>query len=371
VKLFAGRDKEIKIAEPEREKAVKLGIRNKFIASLFWILPSLVEDLLLVVVILASVWSHILGLASVAELAFAITVYEMLSGMIWRMAWGLPDVLDTYSTAREAYRKIIRPIEIKDMPGAADFKVGPGRIKISRVSFDYGKKKGDVLQNLSLDIKPGERVGLVGMSGSGKTTLANLIMRLYDPKAGKIEIDGQDIRHVTQDSLHRAIAFIPQDSILFHRSLAENIGYGKDNAKRSEIIRAAKHAGAHEFIMAAPKKYDTLVGDRGIKLSGGQRQRIAIARAIIKDAPILIMDEATSALDSETEQIIQKSFDDLSHGKTTIVIAHRLSTLRHMNRIVVMSKGKIVESGTHAELLKRKGQYAKLWNLQSAGFLQE
>ena len=370
VKLFAGRERETEIARPEREKTAALGIRSSFFRALFWIVPSTVEDLLLVGVILAAIGSHAIGQVGVAEVAFTITVYEMLSGMLWQIVWGLPDTLDAYSTASEAYRKIIQPVEIADNENASKLTVREGLIRIKKVSFDYREQKGCILDDFSLDIKPGERVGLVGLSGGGKTTLVNLIMRLYDPKRGQIEIDGQDIRRVTQDSLHRSIAFIPQDSVLFNRTLAENIAYGRHNARRADIIAAAKKAGAHDFIMDAPKKYDSMVGDRGIKLSGGQRQRIAIARAIIKDAPILIMDEATSALDSETEAVVQKSFQDVSKGKTTIVIAHRLSTLRNMDRIVVLDCGVVAESGTHARLLKKNGIYAKLWKLQSGGFIK-
>ena len=196
-------------------------------------------------------------------------------------------------------------------------------------------------------------------------------MRLYDPTSGQILIDNQDIKHVTQDSLRKNIAFIPQDATMFNRTIGENIAYGKNDASNKEILFAAKQASAHQFIKNTPDGYTTLVGDRGIKLSGGQRQRIAIARAFLKDSPILIMDEATAALDSETESVIQDSFEKLSQGRTTIVIAHRLSTLRNMDRIVVMSHGKIAESGTHNQLLRRGGLYAKLWKMQSGGFISE
>jgi ABC-type multidrug transport system fused ATPase/permease subunit len=227
------------------------------------------------------------------------------------------------------------------------------------------------LKDFDLHIKSGEKVGLVGLSGAGKTTLVNLIMRMYDPTSGQINIDGQNIKHVTQDSLRQNIAFIPQDSTMFNRTLRENIAYGRPNASEKEIISAAKKASAHTFICNANDGYNTLVGDRGIKLSGGQRQRIAIARAFLKDSPILILDEATAALDSETENAIQKSFMQLSMNRTTLVIAHRLSTLKNMDRIIVLDHGKIVESGTHEQLLRNKKIYSRLWKMQSGGFIQE
>ncbi len=254
--------------------------------------------------------------------------------------------------------------DIQDQPSAKKLTIKKGTIEFQNVDFGYREKQG-VLKHFNLKIKAGERVGLVGVSGSGKTTIINLLQRLYDVRGGKILVDNQNIQEVSQDSLHQNIAVIPQDTSLFHRSLYENIAYGKLKVRKGEIIRAAKQAYAHSFIESAEKGYHTLVGDRGIKLSGGQRQRIAIARAILKNAPILILDEATSALDSESEQHIQKSLKTLMKGKTVIAIAHRLSTLKEMDRIIVMSKGKILEEGSPAQLLKKKGKYAKLWALQT------
>ena len=228
-----------------------------------------------------------------------------------------------------------------------------------------------MLKNLSFRVESGERVGIVGLSGAGKTTLVNLMMRLYEPTDGAIYIDGQDIKSITQKSLRDNISFIPQETTMFNRTIRENIKYGRTSATNKEILRAAHEASAEDFILSAPQKYETYIGDRGIKLSGGQRQRIAIARAFLKDAPILILDEATSALDSETENTIQKSFAKLSNGRTTVVIAHRLSTLRNMDRLIVLDHGKIVESGTHKALLRKNGIYAKLWKMQSGGFINE
>ena len=258
--------------------------------------------------------------------------------------------------------------DIQDKPDAQILKIKKGKITFDNVKFHY-KGTEPLFQNKSIEIKAGQKAGLVGYSGGGKSTFVNLILRLYDVTDGAILIDGQDIRDVTQDSLRENIAMIPQDPSLFHRSLMENIRYGRADSTDEEVIEAAKKAHAHEFISTLPQGYDSLVGERGVKLSGGQRQRIAIARAILKNAPILILDEATSQLDSVTESLIQESLWELMQNKTTIVIAHRLSTLLHMDRILVFDKGKIVEDGTHSELLAKAGLYKSLWDAQVGGFL--
>jgi ATP-binding cassette subfamily B protein len=228
-----------------------------------------------------------------------------------------------------------------------------------------------LFRDFNLTVRSGEKIGLVGHSGSGKTTFTKLLLRFVDVDSGAVRIDGQDIRTVRQSDLHDHIAYVPQEPLLFHRSLRENIAYGKPNATDEEIHRAARDARAAEFIETLPKGYETTVGERGVKLSGGQRQRIAIARAVLKDAPILILDEATAALDSESELLIQEALWKLMKGRTAIVIAHRLSTIQKMDRIIVMEEGRIVEEGTHKQLLRRKGTYAKLWAHQSGGFLEE
>jgi ATP-binding cassette subfamily B protein len=265
---------------------------------------------------------------------------------------------------------IIRPHEITDLPGASELKVREGEIRFEDVHFTYGKGM-DVFRGLNLTIRPGERVGLVGFSGSGKSTFLNLILRLYEIQKGRILIDGQDIRNVTQDSLRRAISMISQDPMLFHRSLLENVRYGSLDATEAEVQDAALRAHAHEFISSLPDGYNSLVGERGVRLSGGQRQRIAIARAVLKNAPVFFLDEATSSLDSVTERQIQDSIENLMRGRTAIVIAHRLSTIAHLDRIVVFHAGEVVEDGTHAELLARGGHYARLWSMQAGGFLPE
>lgn len=251
-------------------------------------------------------------------------------------------------------------------------KVNSGLLEISNLKYTHDEGEGDTLfENFSLRINPGEKVGIVGGSGSGKTSITKLILRLSDIDDGAIAIDGQNIADHTQASLREAIAYVPQEPLLFHRSVLENIAYTRPSASKKRIEEAAKKAGAHEFIVKLKDGYDTLVGERGVKLSGGQRQRIAIARALLKDAPILILDEATSALDSESEKLIQKSLDTLMKGRTSIVIAHRLSTIAKLDRIIVMDDGKITEDGTHDKLIAQNGTYARLWRHQSGGFIEE
>ena len=267
---------------------------------------------------------------------------------------------------------LIADEKITDAPNSQQLTVRNPSIKLHDVSYAYDDAKDiTVLDSISLTIPAGQRVGLVGPSGAGKTTVTKLLMRLDDTTGGIITIDGQDISQVTQESLRHAISFVPQEPLLFHRSLRENILYGKLDANDEELARAIKAARADEFIDHLPRGLDTVVGERGVKLSGGQRQRIAIARAILKDAPILILDEATSALDSESEKLIQASLDTLMKGRTSIVIAHRLSTIAKLDRIIVLENGTIVEDGSHTALLKQNGTYAKLWRHQSGGFIDE
>jgi ATP-binding cassette subfamily B protein len=265
---------------------------------------------------------------------------------------------------------LIVPQDIQDKTDARDLSIYKGQISFDHVEFQY-KDTAPLFQKKSITIEAGQKVGLVGYSGSGKSTFVNLILRLFDVTDGSIKIDDHDIRDLTQDSLRRNIAMIPQDPTLFHRSLMDNIRYGRIEATDEEVIEAAKKAHAHEFISKLPQGYDSPVGERGVKLSGGQRQRIAIARAILKNAPILILDEATSQLDSVTESDIQDSLWDLMQNKTTIVVAHRLSTLLHMDRIMVFDQGKIVEDGTHKELLAMHGLYKNLWDAQVGGFIPD
>jgi ATP-binding cassette subfamily B protein len=260
--------------------------------------------------------------------------------------------------------------EIVDKPDAPRLQVPRGEIAFEDITFIYPEGMA-IFERLNVTIEPKQQVGLVGFSGSGKSTFVNLILRLFECQSGRIRIDGQDILDVTQDSLREHVSMIPQDPMLFHRSLMENIRYGRLDASDDEVIEAAQKAHAHEFILQTEKGYDSLVGERGVKLSGGQRQRVAIARAILKDAPILILDEATSSLDSVTEKQIQLGLVNLMQGRTVVVVAHRLSTIAHMDRILVFDQGRIIEDGSHEDLLSANGHYARLWNMQAGGFLPD
>jgi len=286
----------------------------------------------------------------------------------WASSRILRDLYESFGDAKEMVEILKLSHGIKDASGSLSLKVTAGNIVFKDLCFSFNSGK-DVLSGITLDISAGERIALIGPSGAGKSTLVRLLLRLYDINSGSISIDGQDISKVTQGSLREAISFVPQDPILFHRTLMDNIRYGKTDATDAEVIEASKLAHCHEFISSQSQGYETFVGERGIKLSGGERQRVAIARAILKNAPILILDEATSSLDSRSEVLIQDALENLMKGKTVIVIAHRLSTIRKMNRIIVLENGKILEQGTHDSLIEKNGLYAKLWSLQSQGFI--
>ncbi len=292
-----------------------------------------------------------------------------LIDQLWGFTRIVRDLHEAYADAKEMVEIMKLPHEIHDTPTATDLHISKGEIAFEDLQFSFNETR-KVLENISVVIKAGEKVALIGPSGAGKTTFVRLLLRLYSPTAGRICIDGQDIGKVTQESLRKHISLVPQDPVLFHRTLADNIAYGKPGASRQEIEAAAKAAHCDEFIALLPHGLETMVGERGIKLSGGERQRVAIARAILKNAPILVLDEATSSLDSHSELLIQDALNTLMRGKTTIVIAHRLSTIQKMDRIIVIDGGKIIEQGGHAELLKRKDSlYNKLWTLQAGGFL--
>lgn len=290
---------------------------------------------------------------------------------LWELSGIMQNVEQNLSDAGEMTKLLDAPNEVIDTPHAKSLRTTRGKIDYTDVTFTHSDDNEALFRNLNLRIKPGEKLGLVGTSGGGKTTLTKLLLRFSDIDSGAILVDDQNIAHVTQESLRKHITYVPQEPLLFHRSLAENIAYANPDASMKQIKAIAKMAHAHEFIEALPDKYDTLVGERGVKLSGGQRQRIAIARAMLKNAPILVLDEATSALDSESEALIQDALWRLMEGRTAIVIAHRLSTIQKMDRILVMDKGKIVEEGSHKDLLRQKGIYANLWNHQSGGFLEQ
>ncbi|KAE8756226.1 MULTISPECIES: ABC transporter ATP-binding protein [Paraburkholderia] len=306
------------------------------------------------------------GEASVGDITFALTMFFMLQGYLRDVGMHIRNLQRSVNDMEELVSLESQPLGIEDRPGAGPISIGKGEIRFEHVTFHYGAKATPLYDNFSVRIAPGERVGLVGHSGSGKTTFIKLIQRLYDISEGRITIDGQDIARVRQASLRSQIAIVQQEPVLFHRSLAENIAYARPGASRAEIERAAKLASAHGFISALPQGYDTLVGERGIKLSGGERQRVAIARAFLADAPILILDEATSSLDSESEVLIQQAMERLMMGRTTLVVAHRLSTVRALDRLLVLDKGKVIEEGSHEALIRlENGLYRRLFERQA------
>ena len=312
------------------------------------------------------------NLVSVASVYLIITYTGSVAHELWNMNGIMRNYNRIIGNANDMVEILQTPTTLIDKSDSK-LKVTNGEISMDKITFTHDEGQGDTLfHDFSLDIKPGEKIGLVGASGSGKTTLTKLLLRFADIDSGKITIDGQDISEVTQASLRAKIAYVPQEPLLFHRSVRENIAYGRPDATDAEIEEAAKKAGAYDFIVGLKDGFDTMVGERGTKLSGGQRQRVAIARAILKDAPILVLDEATSALDSESEALIQKSLETLMENRTSIVIAHRLSTIAKLDRIIVLKDGKIVEDGSHDELInKKRGVYAKLWARQSGGFIEE
>lgn len=298
--------------------------------------------------------------------------YAQITRFFWEVNKIYRNIESSIGEGAEFAQLFVAPPLVQDAPNAGELKIINANIEFNQVNFSYDKrqnKEKDFLNNFNLNIKSREKIGLVGPSGGGKTTITKLILRFIDLKSGSITIDDQDISRITQNSLRKAIAYVPQEPLLFHRSLFENIAYGNEKASKEDVINAAKLAHAYEFIDQLPHGYQTLVGERGIKLSGGQKQRVAIARAILKNAPILVLDEATSSLDSESEKYIQKGLWELMKDKTTIVIAHRLSTIKHLDRIIVLDNGKIAQDGTHEKLIKEKGIYAKLWGHQSGEFL--
>ncbi len=380
VKLFAkvqDEDKHVRtsFAELNDAFASQMRLSTSFIA---WL--TVLNAALLLVSGAVSVWLWQKGAVEISTLAMALPLTSQIIAMSGWVAYEVQGIFENIGLVQESMMSIAKPLQMQDSANAKPLMLVNGNITFNNVNFSYGRltksATNDVIDRFSLEIKKGEKIGLVGRSGAGKTTLTSLLLRFHDVESGSIAIDGQDIRSLTQESLRGAISVVTQDTSLLHRSIRENIVYGRRNASDDEMIIATKKAEAHEFILQLEdsygrKGYDAHVGERGVKLSGGQRQRIAIARVILKNAPILILDEATSALDSEIEAAIQTSLVTLMEGKTVIAIAHRLSTLQIMDKLVVLDKGNIVQQGTHESLLNQGGLYADLWARQSGGFLAD
>jgi ATP-binding cassette subfamily B protein len=358
-----------KYANDTRQAAFK--IRNAVVLRDIWFggIITLITTTSFITLIFGNAWFGV----QVGTLLLAVTYSSQILGNLWGFNGMLRQLNRIFGDARDMSMILNTKQIVKDAPDAKPLAVKKSTITIEDMTFRHtGSRNNKALfKQFDLSIPAGQRVGLVGQSGSGKTTLTKLILRFADIESGTIALDGQSIQAVTQESLRKAIAYVPQEPLLFHRSLRENIGYGKPDATEEEIVEAARKANALDFIANLPEGFDTLVGERGVKLSGGQRQRIAIARAILKDAPILILDEATSALDSESEKLIQDALQELMKGRTSIVIAHRLSTIAKLDRIIVMDNGAIIEDGSHDQLIAHNGTYAKLWAHQSGGFIEE
>lgn len=374
VKLFSHSNREETYAREAMDEFLDTVYRQMRLFTWLNMLVLWSNALLLFAVGATGIWLWMQGVMSPGALAVALGLVMRFQGMSQWVMWEMSSLFENIGTVKDGINSISLPRVVSDRPEAKAIGRVQGDIKFDDVSFHYGKESG-VIEGLNLNIRPGEKIGLVGRSGAGKSTIVNLLLRFYDRQDGHILLDGHDISQVQQDSLRANVGVVTQDTSLLHRSVRENITYGRPDATDEEMIEAAKLAEAHDFILnltdyKGRTGYDAHVGERGVKLSGGQRQRIAIARVLLKNAPILVLDEATSALDSEVEAAIQSQFELLMRGKTVIAIAHRLSTIAMMDRLVVLDKGKIVEQGTHAELVDSGGIYSQLWARQSGGFLE-
>lgn len=376
VKLFAHTRREADYARKAMDAFKATGYTQMRLVSLFEITNHLMITLLLLGSSGCALYLWSIEQASTGMVAAVIAMALRLSGYSHWVMWQMTGLFEQVGTIQDGINTLSKPRQNIDSPAAKPLVVSSGEIEFKAIRFSYKDNDSPIINNLSLHIKPGERIGLIGRSGAGKSTLVNLLLRFYDLQAGEICIDGQNIAHVTQESLRSNIGLVTQDTSLLHRSMRDNILYGRPDASEAQMHLAAQRAQADQFIAQLSDRegrmgYEAQVGERGVKLSGGQRQRVAIARVMLKDAPILLLDEATSALDSEVELAIQSSLDELMKGKTVIAIAHRLSTIAAMDRLIVMDKGEIVEQGSHAELLQNGGIYSRLWAHQSGGFIGE
>ncbi|CUB02186.1 ABC transporter ATP-binding protein [Marinomonas fungiae] len=376
VKLFAHNQREVSYAKESMNGFLATVHKQmRMVTGLNFCVQSL-NYLLAFVIAAVAIGLWLNSAISVGAIAIAVSLALRLNGMSQWIMWEVSALFENIGMVADGMGTLSKPLSIQDKDNAKPLVVTQGNIHFDQVDFHYGKQDISVIEDLNLQIKPGEKVGLVGRSGAGKSTIVNLLLRFHDIEKGAILIDGQDVRDVQQESLRASIGMVTQDTSLLHRSVRDNLLYGRPDASEDEMIAAAKQAEAHEFIQGLTDPYgntgyDAMVGERGIKLSGGQRQRIAIARVLLKNAPILVLDEATSALDSEVESAIQRSLYRLMEGKTVIAIAHRLSTIAAMDRLIVLDKGRIIEQGSHDELIRHKGIYAKLWSHQSGGFIAE
>jgi ATP-binding cassette subfamily B multidrug efflux pump len=375
VKLFSHTRREARFARAAMEDFKDTGYRQMRLVSQF----EIVNQVLVAGLIFAAggyaLWLWHGGEIGTGAVAAVTAMALRVNGMSHWIMWQMASLFENIGTVQDGIATLTHPVKVRDEPGASALVVTRGEVAFDNVSFNYNGER-QVLDGLSLTVRPGEKIGLVGRSGAGKSTLINLLLRFYDVDSGRISIDGQDVSRVTQDSLRSVIGMVTQDTSLLHRSIRDNIAYGRPDVGEAEIRAAAVRAQADGFIRQLSDShgrsgYDTLVGERGVKLSGGQRQRIAIARVLLKNAPILLLDEATSALDSEVEVAIQESLNEIMEGKTVIAIAHRLSTIAAMDRLIVMDEGRVIEQGSHAELLSQNGVYARLWRHQSGGFLAQ
>ena len=374
IKLFSHSKRETEYAKEGMDDFLVTVHKQMRLATGINISVEIINYLLVFSITAVSIMLWIDNELSVGAIAIAISLALRINGMSHWIMWEISSLFENLGTVTDGMNTLSKPITINDKPDATELSVKHGNIQFKNVNFHYGENKG-VINNLNLDIKPGEKIGLVGRSGAGKSTLVNLLLRFHDIESGSISIDGHDIRDVSQDSLRSQIGMVSQDTSLLHRSIRDNIKYGRPDASDEELFAATRQAQAHGFIETLTDSYgstgyDAQVGERGVKLSGGQRQRVAISRVLLKDAPLLILDEATSALDSEVESAIQDSLDELMEGKTVIAIAHRLSTIAAMDRLIVMDQGQVVEQGTHKELVEFGGIYAQLWTHQTGGFIK-